>query len=221
MLTLGDIILQYRTEHAMSQRKFSEISGLSNGYISMLEKNQTPRGDEPAPTIDTYRKVSGALGIDIDALIRMVDGQIALNNSIPMAENIIPIPETYRIPLIGTIACGSPILATENIEDEIDIPENINADFALRCKGDSMVGADIQDGDIVYIKQMPEVLDGQIAAVLIEEEATLKRVYYDREAGEIQLVAENPRVRTLVYRGEALEHIKILGRAVGLTRKLV
>lgn len=86
-------------------------------------------------------------------------------------------PKTKKVPLIGTIACGTPILAVENIECDVDMPENIRADFALRCKGDSMIDAHIYDGDIVYIRKQPIVDNGEIAAVIIDDEATLKRFY--------------------------------------------
>lgn len=169
------------------------------------------------PSSETLSKIADYFSVSVDYLIgRSVEAALP--------SNIIPMPEMYQIPLLGTIACGQPILAQENIEANIDIPTTIKADFALRCKGDSMIGADIYDGDIVYIRRQEEVLDGQIAAVLIEDaeeaEATLKRVYYDREAGELRLVAENPAVKTLVYHGETLNRIKILGKAVGLTRSL-
>ena len=141
-------------------------------------------------------------------------------DNIPAAENIIPMPKMHKIPLIGTIACGTPILAVENIEDEVDIPEEIHADFALRCKGDSMIDADIHSGDIVYIRQQDEVDPGQIAAVLVEDEATLKRFYYDEVAGVVTLVPANSAMPPQVYQGETLNHIKILGLAVGLTRSL-
>ena len=220
MILFHERLRQLRTEKRISQQALADQLGISKSSINMYERGEREPGFEMMEAIADY------FNVDMDYLYGKTDvrnrAHIAdQSNAIPYAKNIIPMPETYKIPLIGTIACGSPILATENIEDEIDIPKNIHADFGLRCKGDSMVGADIQDGDIVYIKQTPEVLDGQIAAVLIEEEATLKRVYYDREANEIQLVAENPRVRPLIYRGEALEQIKILGRAVGLTRRIV
>ena len=219
-MTLGDIISQYRKSHGLSMDGFSKLSGISKAYISMLEKNVTQRGDEPAPSIDIYRKVATAVGVDTDELIRMVDGKITLETATPEAKNIIPMPKMNRIPLIGTIACGTPILAVENIEDEVDIPEDIHADFALRCKGDSMIGADIRDGDIVYIRQQDEVNPGQIAAVLVEEEATLKRFYYDETAGVVTLVSENPTIAPMVYQGETLNHIRVLGLAVGLTRKI-
>ena len=165
------------------------------------------------PSSEVLIKIADYYGTTVDFLIGRSDGSSVFD--IP---NIIPVPKMRKIPLLGTIACGEPILAAENIEDEVDIPENIHADFALRCKGDSMIGAEIYDGDIVYIRQQPTVLNGQIAAVLIEDEATLKRFYYNETAGRVTLSAENPDYEPLVYTGEEINHLRILGRAVGLTR---
>ena len=135
--------------------------------------------------------------------------------------NIFPMPETRSIPLIGQIACGTPILAEENIEDEIELPEHIKADFALRCRGDSMVNARIHDGDIVYIRQQPTVNNGEIAAVLVGEEATLKRVYIgvnrDGVVDTLILQPANPRYQPMFFKGEELEAVRILGKAVGFT----
>lgn len=133
-------------------------------------------------------------------------------------ENIIPVPEMRQIPLIGTIACGRPILAEEHIEDYIDIPKHIRADFALICKGDSMINARIFDGDIVYIRQQEMVENGEIAAVLIDNEATLKRVrIYD---DHIVLEPENPQYRPLSYWGEEMNTLRILGKAVAFTSSI-
>lgn len=132
-----------------------------------------------------------------------------------LPENIIPMPRMNQIPLIGTIACGEPILAEENIEEQIDIPEHVHADFALRCKGDSMIGARIHDGDVVYIRQQPAVDNGQIAAVLIEDEATLKRVYVSPNT--LILQPENSKYEPMVYSGDRLENVRILGKVVGFT----
>lgn len=137
------------------------------------------------------------------------------NLGTPFPDNIIPMPKTYRVPLLGTIACGEPILAAENIEDDVDIPEHIHADFALRCKGDSMINARIHDGDIVYIRQQPAVNNGEIAAVLIGDEATLKRVYVYED--HVVLQPENPSYEPLVYFGETMSTVRILGKAVGFT----
>ena len=125
---------------------------------------------------------------------------------------IIPLPKTKEVPLLGTIACGEPILATENIEMFIKVDESIPADFALKCKGDSMINARIFDGDIVYIRQQPDVDDGEIAAVLIGDEATLKRVH--KYPNKLVLSACNPMYNDFVYSGDELESIRIIGKAV-------
>ena len=128
------------------------------------------------------------------------------------AMGVMPIPKTELVPLVGTIACGAPILAEENIEEMVACPEGVNADFCLRCKGDSMRDARILDGDIVYIKQQSEVDNGQIAAVLIDDEATLKRVYVSPDS--IVLQAANPLYAPMVFSGEEMENVRIIGRAV-------
>lgn len=130
-------------------------------------------------------------------------------------KNIIPMPTMRRIPLVGTIACGTPILANENIEGNVDLPDHVRADFALRCKGDSMINARIYDGDVVYIRQQETVESGEIAAVLIEDEATLKRVRLFED--HISLEPENPQYRPLVYWEDEMNNVRILGKAVAFT----
>ena len=122
------------------------------------------------------------------------------------------IPQMINIPLVGSIACGEPILAEENLEGYVKAPAFCEADFALRCKGDSMSGARILDGDIVMIRQQPDVDDGDIAAVLIDDEATLKRVY--KMPGRLVLRPENPSYLPIDITGEDLNGIRILGKAV-------
>lgn len=135
---------------------------------------------------------------------------------LPPAKNILPMPEMRRIPLVGKIACGTPILAEENINEYVDIPKNIHADFALECKGDSMIGARIHDGDVVYIHQQPDVESGEIAAVLIDnEDATLKRVR--KFPDKVILFPENPDFEPMVFVGEEINELRILGRAVAFT----
>ena len=129
--------------------------------------------------------------------------------------NLIPLPQTYRIPLLGEIACGSPILAEENIDAILEVPQHIKADFALRCHGDSMIDVHIHDGDIVYIRKQPDVDNGAIAAVCIENSATLKKVY--KYPDKLVLSPANPRYEPLVYTGEELDQVRILGKAVGFT----
>ena len=121
---------------------------------------------------------------------------------------------TQRVPLLGEIACGEPIIAEESFECYVEAGTNIKCDFCLRARGDSMINARIFDGDIVFIRQQSIVNNGEIAAVIIENEATLKRVYLNRAEGKLVLQAENPSYEPLVYVGEELDHIRILGKAV-------
>lgn len=132
--------------------------------------------------------------------------------------NIIPLERVHQIPLIGTIACGQPILATENIEGYLLLPNNVEADFALICKGDSMIDARINDGDIVYIKQQPIVENGEIAAILIDDEATLKRFY--KSGNKVILKAENKDFEPLVYVNSEIDSISIIGKATYFLSKV-
>jgi repressor LexA len=120
--------------------------------------------------------------------------------------------EVQSVPLIGTIACGEPILAEEHFECYVKAGARIHCDFCLRARGDSMINARIHDGDIVFIHQQDEVENGEIAAVIVENEATLKRVY--DYADRIVLQAENPAYEPLVYVGEEKNLVRILGKAV-------
>ena len=129
----------------------------------------------------------------------------------------LPMPEMVQVPLVGRIACGTPILAEENIEGTICIPERWRADFVLVCNGDSMEPK-ICEGDLVAIRKQPEVENGEIAAVRIGEEATLKRVYW--HDGFLELRAENPTYGSKILAGEDAETVTIEGKAIGLCRDL-
>lgn len=113
---------------------------------------------------------------------------------------------------LGEIACGEPIFADEQYETYIELDSDIHADFVLRAKGDSMINARIHDGDIVFIKEQPDVNDGEIAAVIIDDEATLKRVYkYD---DYIMLNAENPAYKPIQIQKTDAKNIQIIGKAI-------
>lgn len=127
---------------------------------------------------------------------------------------IMPLPKMKKLPLLGTVACGEPILAEENIDGYCECPENIDADFCLRAKGDSMINARIFDGDVLFVHKQDIVEDGEVAAVLIEDEATVKRVYYDREEGTLTLVPENPKFKIMRFHGEQLNQIRIIGKVI-------
>ena len=133
--------------------------------------------------------------------------------------NIVPIT-TKRLPVLGSIACGEPIYAEEEHESFVSTDANLDADFCLRAQGDSMIGARIYDGDMVFIKAQEAVDNGEVAAVIINDEATLKRVYYYPSEGKLILSPENPKYPPLVYLGEELNSIKILGKAVAFQSRV-
>lgn len=193
----GDKLKQVRLERNLSQEEFAHILQTTKQVISRYEtKQRTPK----ISTVETYARL---LGLPLHYFL----GEEPIG-----PQNLIALPPVQKIPLLGSIACGQPILAEENWEDSVFLPQGMHADFCLRCQGDSMINARIFDGDLVYIRQQPDVLDGEIAAVLIENEATLKRVFHKN--GRLRLKAENPTFPELEFEGEELEHIQILGKAV-------
>lgn len=222
-MKLGEFIKNYRTRFDLSQRQFANQCGLSNGYISILEKGMNPKTKKPVtPTIPQLKKLADGMGMSMMELMDKVDDMdvdlssvLSLLDSGNLPDNILPMPKMRKIPLLGSIACGAPILAEEHIEGYVDIPDHIDAQFTLRCKGDSMINARIYDGDIVYIRQQEEVNNGEIAAVLVNDEATLKRVKFHPD--RIILEPANPLYDPLVYRGEEMNSVHILGKAVAFT----
>lgn len=209
-----EVIINMETHENI--KRLREALGLSQealaakvGYRdrSSIAKIEAGRVDLPTSKIAAF---AAALGVSPAQLMGLSDDSPALPS------NVQSMPGTYTVPLLGSIACGAPILAEENIEYDVEVPDHVRADFALRCKGDSMINARIFDGDIVYIRQQPSVDSGQIAAVLVDgDEATLKRVrlYPDH----ISLEPENPLYRPLVYWEEDMNTVRILGRAVAFT----
>ena len=125
-----------------------------------------------------------------------------------------------KLPILGDIACGVPIYAAEEHESYIAVGDSSDADFCLRAQGDSMTGARIYDGDIVFIRSQSSVDNGEVAAVIIGEEATLKRVYYYPAEEKLILSPENPKYAPLVYIGEELSSVKILGKAVAFQSRI-
>lgn len=140
--------------------------------------------------------------------------------SAPSYSNIFPLQRT-RVPLLGPIACGEPSFCNEDRESYVEAGADVRADFCLKARGDSMTGARIMDGDIVFIQKDAELVNGQIYAVAIDDEATLKRVYYDETAQELRLLAENPKYPTMVYSGERLAHVHVLGKAIAFQSDVI
>lgn len=203
--TMSNRIRELRAKHGLTLEQIAQQVGVGRSTVRKWETGiiENMRRDKIA-------KLAAALHTTPGYLMGWSEDQDA---SLPA--NLIPMPSMNKVPLIGSIACGAPILADEHIEDYVDIPAHISADFALTCKGDSMINARIFDGDIVYIRQQETVDNGQIAAVLIDGEATLKRVRLFED--HISLEPENPQYRPLVYWGEEMNTVRILGKAVAFT----
>jgi repressor LexA len=202
-VTFGARLRSARKLCKLTQKELAAMIGAAHNSISNWENDQ----NRPDP--DTIELLCGALNVTPNYFFDRPSTDFL---RIP---NIMPLPKTKKVPLLGTIACGESILAEENIDEYIDMDESIDADFCLRCKGDSMINARINDGDIVYIRQQPRVDHGQIAAVLVDDEATLKRVYLYEDY--ITLKPENPAYEPKSYFGERMNDIRILGKAVAFT----
>ena len=178
----------------------------------MIEEGRNPKTNEAIiPTLATLKKIASAMQISVSELINKTDDmKISLSNEIM---DIHPVT-TKRFPLLGEIACGEPIYTNEDHESYIDASSNIKADFCLIAKGNSMIGARIHNGDVVFIRKQPIVENGEIAAVVIDNEATLKRWYFYPEEKKLVLNPENAAFPPLVYVGTELDSVICLGKAI-------
>lgn len=205
-MSIAENIKKIRLEHGLSQAELGKIAGVSDKAVSTWELGTK------IPRMGAVEKMANYFGVPKSAI---VDDVPAATASRPIPPGFEPMPKMKKVPLIGAIACGEPITAEQNIEKMVDVPENIRCDFSLTCHGDSMVDAGIHDKDVVYIRIQPEVENGEIAAVRIDGEATLKRVYYN--PGTLTLMPANPAYAPMVYTGPQLEEVHIEGKAVGWT----
>ena len=208
--------------YGIRQSDMSERTGISKSSLSHYLKGDWEGKQDVIYKISSAYGVSAAWLMGVDCAMFPEDSTSPAKKpfdlfSIP---GILPLPKMVRKPLIGTIACGTPILAEQNIDSYIPVPDDIRCDFALRCEGDSMIGAHIMPGASVYIREQPDVENGEIAAVIIEDErATLKRVYKTDNA--VTLMAENSSYAPIIITGEQLQHMRILGRVVAYTNYLL
>lgn len=209
MSTIGSRIRNRREELGLSQDEL----GKRLGYKSRSSINKIEL-DQRSLTQSKIKAIADALETTPSYIMGWNEPDVKLDEEdLKFFDNLFPI-ETKKFPLIGTIACGKPITANEEKELYVEAGAEIEADFCLRAKGDSMIRARIYDGDIVFIRKQSMVDNGEIAAVVIDDEATLKRVNYYPEKNLLILKAENPDYEDLVYTGEQLDHIIILGKAV-------
>lgn len=213
-MTVGEKIREARLKKGYTQTELAELLGYKSR--SSINKIEVEGRDIPRSSVIKFAK---ALDVTPAYLMGWEDEPKPEQSLYDRFDNLHPV-KLKRFPLLGEIACGKPIYAEEDHESYVSADADIRADFCLKAKGNSMINADIHDGDVVFIRSQSMVENGEIAAVIIEDEATLKRVYYDRENNRLQLIAENPRYAPLVYTGEELNYIRILGKAVTLMREL-
>lgn len=190
-----DRFLNILKSKGISAYKVSKATGVSQATLTSWKNGSY------VPKYDKLKRLADYLGVDISEITG--DGESG-----------------SKVPIIGQIACGSPVLAEENIEGYAPACYGVKADFCLIAKGDSMINARITDGDLVFIKKQSMVENGEIAAVLIEDSATLKRIYYYPEKNKLVLNPENPKYEPLVFVGQELSQIRILGKAVGFSTRI-
>lgn len=204
-MEMGQKIYNLRVQKGMTLEELGNMVGVGKSTVRKWENGMIANMKR-----DKILKVSEALGTTPAYLMGWEDEE-----KITSLHNIYPI-ELKRFPLAGKIACGVPKFSNEDRESYIMAGTDIKADFCLKATGDSMVGARILDGDIVFIRKQEMVDNGEIAAVVVnsDNEATLKRLFYYKEKGLLILKAENPSYEDLIFQGEELNEVHILGKAV-------
>lgn len=197
---------ELRAEKGITMRDAARLLGMPYTTYVNYEKGTREPNSETLIALANFYQTS------VDYLIGKSDTRAEIKKpTIP--PGFMPMPKTRKVPLIGAIACGDPITALQNREGDVNAPEDMRCDFALKCHGESMIGAGIHDGDVVYIRIQPEVENGEIAAVRIGEEATLKRVYLHSDY--VELRPENPSFESIIRRRDEMNDVQIEGKAVG------
>lgn len=205
----NDRLKDLRLSKGYNMRQMAAALNLPYMTYVHYEKN------EREPNSETLVLMAKYFDVTVDYLLGKSTHPTSDITAIERYSELYPI-ETKKVPLLGAIACGKPIFS-EMTDCYVNAAADLNADFCLICRGDSMINARIFDGDVVFIKEMPIVENGQIAAVAIDNEVTLKRVYYYPEQNKIVLSPENSKYEPFVYLNEELNDVKILGKAVAFT----
>ena len=209
-MTTGERMKQRRKEIGLSAEKVAERLGVSPATIYRYEK-----GDIEKVPVDIFAELAKILQTTPAYLMGWEEQPEPKKPTIPPGFQ--PMPEMDWVPLVGRIACGTPITAEENVEQMVCVPSRWHSTFTLTCKGDSMEPR-IHDGDLVAIRSQPEVEQGEIAAVRIGDEATLKHVYLHENF--IELRPENPAFESIILTKEEMNTVVIEGKAVGLCRDI-
>ena len=204
---LGERIRNLRRKKGLSLEQLADSIGTSRQTVHRYETGVI--ANIPHEKIEALAK---ALGTSPSSLMGWDDEEIPTFNNITVAN--ISTVSTKKIPMLGNVACGEPILASEEQSYYVKATSDISADFCLTARGDSMINARIFDGDILFVRKQESVDDGEIAVILIDDEATVKRVYFDRENAILTLMPENPTYKPMRYMGNQLDRIRILGKVV-------
>lgn len=207
-----DRLKELRESLNLNKKELSDKVKFSPSIISMYEAG------ERRPSIENLECLADFFNVDIDYLLGNTDYTTRLsweNETMNLPSNITKLTKLKKIPILGTIACGSPIFAEENVDGYFVADNNIKADFTLRAKGDSMIDIGIHDGDLIFLRQQPVLENGEVGAVLIDNEATLKKVYINKN--EMILQPCNKNYPPMVVKDK---DIKIMGKLVGFYHNL-
>lgn len=213
----GTNLKKLREERNMSQEQLGELLGVSKSTVGMYEQGNR----EPKHSI--LMDIARLFKVSVDSLLGYCSEASDTNDDLIEIEKLgIEKPDFANFPVLGKISCGLPILCVEENDIFVSASSDIRADFCLTASGDSMINAQIFDGDTIFIRHQHMVNNGEIAAVIVnDEEVTLKRVYYYPERGQLILQPENPLHSPQVYSDEELNHIRVIGRAVAVTHSLI
>ena len=201
-LKVGEYIKELRLNKGISQEELGKIIGVKRAAVQKWECGTVQNLKRT-----TIQKLADYF--DVNPATFVIDD---VSSGLDFEKYGLKPIKLKKIPMLGEIACGEPIYAEREYETFIEASSDIQADFCLTAKGDSMINARIFDGDVVFIRHQPDVDNGEIAAVCIDNEITLKRVY--KYPHRLELRPENPMHNVQNYEGEQLENIIILGKAV-------
>lgn len=212
----GANLKKLREDARLSQEQLAEAIGVSKSTIGMYEQGKR------MPNTNTILKdIASYFGVSIDYLVGFQQDAESLSDEDIARFGLRPIGRR-RIPMLGKIACGEPIMCEEEYETFADSGADIDADFCVIAQGDSMINARILDGDIVFVRKQEMVENGEIAVVIVNDnEVTLKRFFYYPELNQVVLQSENPAYRPMIYMNEELSHIRVLGKAVAFTSSVI
>lgn len=205
---LSERIRKLRKEKGMSLEQLAEMIGTSRQTVHRYETGVI--ANIPHEKIEALAKALETTPSSLMGWEENID--ISSFNNITVAN--ISSASTKKLPVLGNVACGEPIFASEDQGYYVKANADISADFCLTARGDSMINARIFDGDLLFVRKQESVDDGEIAVVLIDDEATVKRVYFNREDGILTLMPENPTYKPMRYMGSQLDRIRILGKVV-------